>query len=187
MDWIEMRFAEVVLNLAECANETGRMSEAKNMVRLIRQRAGVLAGSFDYGLAVATDIPTMRSLILNERMVEFNMEGKRYWDLRRTRNYGLITARQSYKLSLKSPYTVANYDQPNALGLKPRDTAQLNLKSTYTSIYTTPGAIASLEGSNVISIPDKYYFYALPNFFSQNSFVIAQTAGWINGTFDPLQ
>jgi starch-binding outer membrane protein, SusD/RagB family len=47
--------------------------------------------------------------------------------------------------------------------------------------------IASIEGSNVISIPANYYFYPLPNFFSQNSFVIEQTLGWINGTFDPLQ
>lgn len=197
MDWIEMRFAEVVLNLAECANETNRLTESKNMVRLIRQRAGIVAGAFDYGLSIATDIPSMRTLILNERMVEFAMEGKRYWDLRRTRNFGLISARQSYKLGTKSPYVAGNLpatpdltktyiDVPNLAGTRPRDTANLNNKSVYTSIYTTPGVIASLEGSNVISIPSKYYFYALPNFFSQ-SFFLEQTAGWINGTFDPLQ
>src|SRR6185503_3305563 len=62
MDWIEMRFAEVILNLAECANETGRLAESKDMVRKIRQRAGIVVGSFDYGLALATDIPSMRSL-----------------------------------------------------------------------------------------------------------------------------
>lgn len=201
MDWIEMRFAEVILNLAECANETGRMAEAKNLVRLIRQRAGVAAGSFDYGLSIANDAPSMRTLILNERMVEFAMEGKRYWDLRRTRNYGLITARQSYKLAAKLPYTAGNIpvvngvptpvagriyiDVPDALGVRPRDTANLNNQAVYTAIYTP--TIATLEGSNVISIPPKYYFYALPNFFSQNSFTIEQTLGWINGTFDPLQ
>lgn len=194
MDWIEMRFAEVVLNLAECANESGRLTEAKDMVRLIRQRAGIVAGTFDYGLSVATDIATMRTLILNERMVEFSMEGKRYWDLRRTRNLNLISARQSYKLSLKAPYVTGTgtdvtkiyFDMANAAGTRPRDTANLNNKSVYTSVYTTPGTIASLEGSNVISIPAKYYFYPLPNFFSQ-SFFLEQTAGWINGTFDPLQ
>lgn len=194
MDWIEMRFAEVILNYAECANETGRMTEAKNMVRLIRQRAGIAAGSFDYGLDVATDAASMRSLILNERMVEFSMEGKRYWDLRRTRNLNLISARQSYKVAPKSPYfagtgTVAGriyLDMANAAGTKPRDTADLNNPVTYSNIFAAP-TIASLEGSNVISMPANYYFYALPNFFSQNTFVIQQTAGWINGTFDPLQ
>ncbi len=194
MDWIEMRFAEVILNYAECANETGRMVEAKNMVRLIRQRAGIAAGSFDYGLDVATDVTSMRSLILNERMVEFSMEGKRYWDLRRTRNFNLISARQSYKVAPKSPYfagtgTVAGriyLDLANAAGTKPRDTADLNNPVTYSAIFATP-TIASLEGSSVINIPANYYFYPLPNFFSQNTFVIQQTAGWINGTFDPLQ
>jgi hypothetical protein len=198
MDWIEMRFAEVVLNLAECANESGNLGEAKNKVRLIRQRAGIVAGAFDYGLAVAADMASMRSLILNERMIEFAMEGKRYWDLRRTMNYGLISARQSYKLAAKLPYVAGNppnppvagriyIDAPDAFGVRPRDTANLNNQSVYTAIYTTPGTIASLEGSNAISIPAKYYFYALPNFFSQNTFIIEQTQGWINGTFDPLK
>lgn len=194
MDWIEMRFAEVVLNLAECANETGRLTEAKDKVRLIRQRAGIVAGTFDYGLSVPADMAAMRTLILNERMVEFSMEGKRYNDLRRTRNLNLISARQSYKLSLKTPYvsgtgtdvTKIYFDMANTAGARPRDTANLNNKSVYTAVYTTPGTIASLEGSNIISMPAKYYFYPLPNFFSQ-SFFLEQTAGWINGTFDPLQ
>ena len=201
MDWIEMRFAEVILNLAECANETGRLGDAKNMVRLIRQRAGIVAGTFDYGLAVGNDIPSMRNLILNERMIEFALEGKRYWDLRRTRNYGLITARLPYKLAVKLPYVAGNppnspvagriyIDAPSAAlgGARPRDTANLNNPAVYTSIYTTPGVTTpSLEGANVINIPARYYFYALPNFFSQNTFTIEQTQGWINGTFDPLK
>jgi starch-binding outer membrane protein, SusD/RagB family len=196
MDWIEMRFAEVILNLAECANETGKLAEAKNMVRLIRQRAGIVAGTFDYGMSVATNVAGMRSLILNERMIEFALEGKRYWDLRRTRNLSLITARQSYKLTVKLPYVAGNLpnppvagrtyiDVPNALGVRPRDTANLNNPVVFNAFYTP--VIATLEGSNTISFPDKYYFYALPNFFNQNIFTIAQTVGWINGTFDPLQ
>jgi len=198
MDWIEMRFAEVVLNLAECANETNRLAEAKDNVRRIRQRAGIAAGTFDYGLAIATDAASMRNLILNERMIEFALEGKRHWDLRRTRNYGLISARLPYKLSAKPPYypgttrtgvlpTDIFLDKPDAFGVKPRDTANLNNKSVYTTMFVTPGSTTpTLEGSNAISIPAKYYFYALPNFFSQN-FFMEQTAGWINGTFDPLQ
>jgi starch-binding outer membrane protein, SusD/RagB family len=194
MDWIEMRFAEVILNLAECANETGRLTEAKDNVRRIRQRAGIVVGSFDYGLGVATDAASMRTLILNERMVEFAMEGKRTFDLRRTRNLNLITARQSLKFVPKSPYFAGTgstpgriyLDMANAQGIKPRDTANLNNPLVQAAIFGAP-TIASIEGSNVVSIPAKYYFYALPNFFSQNSFVIQQTAGWINGTFDPLQ
>jgi hypothetical protein len=193
MDWIEMRFAEVIMNLAECANETGRMTESKDLVRRIRQRAGITAGSFDFGLGIASTQAEMRNLILNERQVEFAMEGKRHADLRRTRNYGLISARQSLRATPKLPYmagtgTVAGriyLDMPNALGIRPRDTANLNNASVMAAIFTQ--APASLEGSNVISIPERYYFYALPNFFNQASYTMAQTLGWTGGTFDPLQ
>ncbi|WP_164972789.1 RagB/SusD family nutrient uptake outer membrane protein [Lacibacter luteus] len=198
MDWIEMRFAEVIMNLAECANETGRLADAKNYVRAIRQRAGIVAGSYDYGLGVATDAASMRTLLLNERQVEFAMEGKRYNDLRRTRNLGLLAARQSYKLAPKSPYFAGALpsggpvagriylDVPNTQGQRPRDTVNINNLASFSMVFTLPGTVASLEGSNVVSIPNKYYFYALPNWFSQN-FFIEQTQGWVNGTFDPLQ
>lgn len=196
MDWIEMRFAEVVMNLAECANETGRLSEAKDMVRLIRKRAGIEVGGFDYGLNVATNMEEMRSLILKERQVEFAMEGKRYWDLRRTRNLGLITTRFAYKWTAKPPYYPGItrtgalpgdifLDKADAQGVKPRDTANLNNKSVYTAMFTP--STASLDGSNVINLPEKYYFYALPNFFNQATYVMEQTKGWTGGTFDPLQ
>lgn len=193
MDWVEMRFAEVVMNLAECANETGRIAEAKDMVRRIRQRAGIVAGNHDFGLAIATNTAQMRNLILEERRVEFAMEGKRYWDLRRTRNLHLISARQSLRLTPKPPYyagtgTVAGriyLDMPDAFGVRPRDTANLNNPVVYNAMFNV--AVASLEGSNVISMPDRYYFYALPNFFNQSTYVIEQTQGWSGGTFDPLQ
>jgi starch-binding outer membrane protein, SusD/RagB family len=194
MDWIEMRFAEVVLNLAECANETGNLVESKNMVRLIRQRAGIAAGSFDYGLSVATDVVSMRSLILKERQVEFAMEGMRNFDLRRTRNLGLITPRLSYKVAVKPPYyagtgSVAGriyLDMINSSGFKPRDTANLNNPAVYTAIFVTPVVTVSLEGSNAISLPDKYYVYPLPNLFTQTP-VIQQTLGWAGGTFNPYE
>lgn len=193
MDWVELRFAEVVMNLAECANETGNITEAKDMVRKIRQRAGIVAGDYDFGLGVATNVQEMRDLILNERRVEFAMEGKRYWDLRRTRNLHLLSARQSLKCVPKPPYyagtgTTAGriyLDKPDAFGVRPRDTANLNNPVVYTAMFTT--TVASLEGSNVISIPESYYFYALPNFFNQATYVMEQTKGWSGGTFDPLK
>ncbi len=194
MDWIEMRFAEVILNLADCANETGNLTEAKNMVRLIRQRAGIVAGAYDYGLSVATTAAQMRALILNERQVEFAMEGARNFDLRRTRNLSLITPRLSYKVAVKSPYAagtgttagITYLDKLNAQGFKPRDTANLNNLSVYTSMFVTPGTTASLEGTNTISLPDKYYVYPLPTLFTQTP-IIQQTNGWAGGTFDPYQ
>ncbi len=194
MDWIEMRFAEVILNLAECANETGNLAEAKSMVRLTRQRAGIQAGAFDYGLSIATDVASMRSLILNERQIEFAMEGMRNFDLRRTRNLGLITARNSYKVAPKPPYYAGTgstagriyLDLANSLGVKPRDTANLNNAAVYTSMFVTPVVPASLEGTNSIIMPDKYYVYPLPTLFTQTP-IIQQTNGWAGGTFNPYE
>ncbi len=195
MDWVEMRFAEVVMGLAECANETGRMTEAKDMVRLIRKRAGIAVGSFDYGLSIATDIPTMRDLIMNEYQIEFAMEGKRYWDLRRTRRLHLLTGtvRQGLRWTPKTPYlagtgtdvTKIYLDKPDANGIRPRDTANLNNMSVYTKMFTI--ALQSLDATTPINIPQTYYFYPLPNFFKNSSYLIEQTQGWAGGSFDPLK
>lgn len=91
MDWIELRLAEVMMDYAEAANEAGNITVAKDMVRKIRQRAGIEQGGFDYGLSLATNTAQMRDLIMNERMVEFAFEGKRNDDLRRTRRMHLLT------------------------------------------------------------------------------------------------
>ncbi|UYQ95550.1 RagB/SusD family nutrient uptake outer membrane protein [Chitinophaga horti] len=192
IDWIEMRFAEVMLNLAEAANETGKMDEAKTMVREVRKRAGIVEGAFDYGLALATDVASMRSLLLNERQIEFAFEGMRNYDLRRTRNLGLLTARQSYILAPRSPYVAGTgndatkiyLDRVGANGLKNRDTANLDNLAVYSAMFNAE--INSLEGANTISLPDKYYVYPLPNTFTRTS-VIQQTIGWSGGTFDPYQ
>ena len=203
MDWIEMRFAEVILNLAECANETGNLAEAKNMVRLIRVRAGITQGTNDYGLSIATDIPSMRTLLLNERQIEFALEGMRYWDLRRTRNFSLITNRLSFLVTPKDPYFAGlkptnpvagriylDNPEPSLNGVRPKDTisqASLNDKLIYSKIFTVNSTVpASLEGSNIINIPDKYYVYALPNTFTQTP-AIQQTLGWAGGTFNPFE
>ena len=198
MDWIEMRFAEVILNLAECANETGNLTEAKDMVRLVRRRAGITVGTADYGLGIATDVASMRTLLLNERQIEFAIEGMRNYDLRRTRNLGLIAARLSYILPPKAPYFAGlkpstgavpggiYLDQPDAFGVKPRDTVTINNKFTYSAVFNVNSSVpVSLEGANAINMPDKYYAYPLPNSFTQTP-AIQQTLGWSGGTFNPF-
>jgi hypothetical protein len=197
MDWIEMRFAEVLLNLAECANGSGRMAEAQTLIIKLRQRAGIIAGSNNYGLSVATTQAQMATLILTEREVEFAMEGKRYDDLRRTRTFHLLTGtvRQGYKWTVKPPYVLGNppasppagniyLEANNALGFKPRDTANLNNPVVLNAMFTT--SIFSLDTSTPINFPTNYYFYPLPTNFRLSSIKIEQTVGWPGGTFDPL-
>jgi hypothetical protein len=196
MDWIEMRFAEVLLNYAECASATNRIAEAKTLLVKLRTRAGIIAGTKNYGLDLATTPAELATLILNERQVEFAMEGKRYDDLRRTRTFHLLTGsvRQGYRWTIKSPYTLGAtagtdvskiyLEANNALGFKPRDTININNAANVNKIFTP--SIISLDTTTPINYPTNYYFYPLPTNFLTSTVKIEQTIGWTGGTFDPL-
>lgn len=73
-DWIVFRTGEMYLNAAEAAFEKGDMDEAKRLINIIRDRAGMPAKS-----SLTVDD------IRNERFVELYIEEHRYWDLRRWR------------------------------------------------------------------------------------------------------
>ena len=79
-----MRYAEVLLNLAEAACMAGQMGEAVTYLQQVRARAGYTAEN-NYGLQtnLASDQATCMSAILYERQIEFAYEGKRFDDLRR--------------------------------------------------------------------------------------------------------
>lgn len=74
---IEIRYAEVLLNLAEVACGAGKMSEAAAYLQQVRDRAGVPAYSN------LSDQATCMSAILYERQIELAYEGKRFDDMRR--------------------------------------------------------------------------------------------------------
>jgi len=75
-----MRYADVLLMYAEVLNEQGS-SEAVNYINQVRQRAGLP------GIA-AGDKQTVFNQIIHERVMEFTLEGSRYYDLRR---WGLLS------------------------------------------------------------------------------------------------
>ena len=81
---IEIRYAEVLLNLAEAACGAGQMGEAVQYLQQIRARAGY-TGENNYGLQanLASDQAACMSAILYERQIEFAYEGKRFDDARR--------------------------------------------------------------------------------------------------------
>lgn len=72
--WIDMRYAEVMLNRAEAAYELGNPSDALDMVNQIRTRGGA---------PLLTNI-TLDS-VRNERCKELAFEKHYWWDLRRWR------------------------------------------------------------------------------------------------------
>jgi hypothetical protein len=78
-DYIDMRYAEVLLNYAEAVVETGNaehQARAAKAINDIRKRA-----------AFQTDIPLTLENVLHERRVELVFESRRVWDLVRRREY----------------------------------------------------------------------------------------------------
>lgn len=82
-DVMELRFAEVLLNLAESAIGIGQLSEGTALMMAVRERAGVENLDGSYGLAAIAGRDQLFKAVLDERRVEFAYEGKRFWDLRR--------------------------------------------------------------------------------------------------------
>lgn len=85
-DYMEMRFAEVVLNLAESAIGINKLTEGKDLIRSVRVRAGIVKGlnpSDDYGLENVITRDQHFGAVLNERKIEFAYENKLFYDLRR--------------------------------------------------------------------------------------------------------
>ncbi|QDW24788.1 RagB/SusD family nutrient uptake outer membrane protein [Pedobacter sp. KBS0701] len=98
-DYMEIRFAEVVLNLAESAIGTDKLSEGFDGIKSIRDRAGILAGTDgSYGIGNGLSRDQLFAAVLNERKIEFAYESKRFWDLRRWMLFesGATTARLGF-------------------------------------------------------------------------------------------
>lgn len=84
--WIDhriLRYADVILMLAEASNETGDGATAAANLELIRDRA---SGNLGAGRTVLpyiadTSQAQMRKAIKNERLWEFALEGYRFYDL----------------------------------------------------------------------------------------------------------
>lgn len=81
-DWIEIRLAEVYLNLAEAAAELGLISEARDLLMKIRERAGIDNTNGSYGISATTREEMVEAVML-ERKIELAFEDKRHWDMRR--------------------------------------------------------------------------------------------------------
>ncbi|MCR5394923.1 MAG: RagB/SusD family nutrient uptake outer membrane protein [Bacteroidales bacterium] len=80
--YIELRYAEVLLNLAEVCAGAGNLDEAASYLKQIRQRAGYAAGAEGLDEITSSQQKCM-SAVLYERMIELAYEGKRFDDMRR--------------------------------------------------------------------------------------------------------
>lgn len=86
-----IRYTEIFLDYAEAANEAegpkakvgGASYSAYDVIKAIRQRAGVGGADDPYLEECAKSKDAMRELIRNERRLELCFENHRFWDLRR--------------------------------------------------------------------------------------------------------
>ena len=85
-NWPVLRYADVLLMLAESINEaTGPSAEAFDYLNQVRKRAGLAAKT---GL----DKVALRDAVIKERRVELAFENHRWFDLRRTKTPAELTA-----------------------------------------------------------------------------------------------
>jgi hypothetical protein len=81
-DIIEYRYAELLLNIAECYAAQGNIANCLTYLGKIRQRVGI-SSSNNYGIGTLSSKYAAIEAVLYERRVELAYEGKRFWDLQR--------------------------------------------------------------------------------------------------------
>jgi|SRR5690554_139182 hypothetical protein len=199
--WLEIRYAEVLLNLAECAVELDLQEEAVALVSQLRQRAGISEAN-NFGLGSSLSVETL----MRERQVEFAFENKRYWDMRRRRMFtddlGAHTPKMNGRKRLGLRITgkgewgsvVRSGDYRGASRL---DTAimlghvDLNRPGDYETYFEV--SVKNMDDLQpngldaLIDYKERYYYFGIPVSVLTRSPAIEQTQGWLYGTFDPLK
>ncbi|ATP55742.1 RagB/SusD family nutrient uptake outer membrane protein [Pedobacter ginsengisoli] len=178
-DWVEMRYAELLMNYGECANEVGKSTEALEVLKTIRKRAGITAGSGgNYGIVASTQTE-IREAYIKESQVEFAFENKRFENLRRLKRFDILNnqgARHGLYITLKN---VA--DRPTPLD---NIVKSASVRSKFRAAY-----IDNIDGDAdyKYNFTTNHWFFAInPAHISQSKDVLKQNKEW-GGTFDPLQ
>ncbi|MDR2919000.1 MAG: RagB/SusD family nutrient uptake outer membrane protein [Tannerella sp.] len=95
---IFIRYADVLLYLAEAANELGKTAESLEFLEQVRARARSNADDPDVlPKRTETGKDVLRNLIWHERRVELACEGQRFWDLKRQGRVGEVMRAYSTK------------------------------------------------------------------------------------------
>ena len=110
-----MRFADVILLLAECELNLDNVSEAINYIDKIRTRGGNLLP-----YSGARDAVSVKKELIHQRAIEFFKEGERFYDLRR---WGLLEK----ELKEQDPVRFANFKKRHYYLPIPSKEIQTNL------------------------------------------------------------
>lgn len=173
VDWVEIRFAEVLMNYGECANELGKTEEALSVLYAIRERAKIWPGKDNRFGIKETNQSTIRERYIKERFVEFLYESKRWDDLRRWKRFDILN-------SQKKQYGIQSWLRPGeSLPLITDDIQVIWPKFEIKIVEVTPLYTYSLK--------DQYYFYGIPRKHLDTNPKLKQNSNWDGGTFDPLK
>lgn len=177
-DWIEIRFAEVLMNYGECANELGKTDEALDVLYQIRKRAGILAGTGNYGIT-ATSQSDIREAYVNERFIEFAYEGKRWSDLRRWKRFDILNNvkyRSTLYAIIKDDSKIEGFDWTN-------DMSDPEVRKMFRFEYIEN---VDKRDDYFFNLDDTYLFYPISKDALDRNSKLEQNKEW-GGTFDPLK
>lgn len=185
MDWIEMRFAEVLLNLAECAAEVGNKSdEVYAILKDIRKRAGITPNADGlYGLKADMNQQELIEAVLYERRIELAFEGKRFWDLLRRKIFSDMKGYSRYRIEIQVKGEYASMARRDFITMIKND-AELMTKN-YFKYFTTQKW--RIDETYQWDVKDNYYFQGLARRHFEQNPKLQQTIGWESGDFDPLK
>ena len=121
MPWIHFRLAEIYLNFAEAAFETGKEAECREYINKVRARVGMP------GLPASVTGEALRARLYNERHIELVFEEHRYFDLRRWMIASEVLNRPGHgiKITLDKATGVKTYEDELLLDRKFYDTMYL--------------------------------------------------------------
>lgn len=189
LDMVEIRYAEVLLNLAECAAEVGNKdNEVYDLLKQIRKRAGITPNTDGlYGLKAGMSQQELIDAVLFEKRIEFALEGKRFWDMRRR----MMFSDPAYKGYTRKYIEISLTDAKKNLSLSElvKDFAKGGGEAKMTSLtyfdYFKTNVLL-IDSKFKWDVEDNHYFFALPRRHLEQNPLIEQTQGWNDGTFDPL-
>ena len=212
-DIFEYRYAELLLNIAECYAAKGDIGNAVTYLGKIRKRVGIPANN-NYGIGTPANRYAAIEACLYERRVELAYEGKRFWDIQRWMLYdnadGMNTCQKLGVAPINGTkrsgfyWQAKNYTSSDPLTAADRailidpDAANFStqiqkLKDVYTSKFVmTP---LDQEWDRVSNVPvtimfrPNYYLSGLPAGLLANNPWLVQTKGWLDysgaaGSFD---
>lgn len=180
-DWIEIRFAEVLMNYGECANELDKKTEALQVLYDIRKRAGIQSTDGRYGIT-ATSQDEIREAYVNERFIEFAYEGKRWNDLRRWKRFDLLNNLQ-YRSTLYPVIDDYSIIQKGQFDWN-KDMMDPEVRKLFYFEY-----IDCVDGDKSIyrfNLDLNHWFYPIKKEDLDRNSKLEQNNEW-GGSFDPLQ